>query len=609
MDLLIRTLLLAAGSLFLAWKVHAAYKLDCREEQTQEKERRELLSISGILLPLYIGILVWSEMSMGRTVIAAVLGVCFDIFLHIGMYYVILMPMMPFFRRRISARACALLWMLPNYLYIMKWSVMSLSEPLITIHTSTRMVTGVFTVWLMGFGIVLAWNIAGHLLFRRQMLRCAVPVTDAQTLECLQEETAKWIQGKPRFKLVTSPCVHTPLSIGLFSRRVRIVLPQKNYAQEELQLIFRHELIHIERGDSWTKFFMMFCTAMCWFHPLMWIAMRKSAADVEMSCDETVLLEADDTQRQRYARLILSTAGDDRGFSTCLSASASSVRYRLKAIVQPDRRSTGALLVGAVFCVLCMSFGYVSLAYGENTGANTVFRNREWTEFEAYYIEVDGGYYADSLHTIDEEKLTQYIAGLQTQEALGNYSYVLNDKSLLIRYNSPDDDILEVRLSANFISVQYPGEEMGVRVYHVPGGIDWSYIDQIVPSMPIAEVKIWNEDGDRKTLTAWAVRMTRTADGESRVMLDRDRGVELYSGRKYSDAMITFSQMPSSPAEIWVEPIGHGNAYTIYQMEANDEFAFALPSCAADYTVYVSFEDESGAIYDIEYRFRLESVG
>ena len=63
------------------------------------------------------------------------------------------------------------------------------------------------------------------------------------------------------------------------------------------------------------------------------VAARKSADDLELSCDETVLAGEDSGSRKRYAELILKTAGDERGFTTCLSATATALRYRLKNII------------------------------------------------------------------------------------------------------------------------------------------------------------------------------------------------------------------------------------------------------------------------------------
>ena len=46
-----------------------------------------------------------------------VLPVLFGLFVHLSLYYAILLPLLPRLRKRISAYACALLWTVPNYLY------------------------------------------------------------------------------------------------------------------------------------------------------------------------------------------------------------------------------------------------------------------------------------------------------------------------------------------------------------------------------------------------------------------------------------------------------------------------------------------------------------
>ncbi len=97
------------------------------------------------------------------------------------------------------------------------------------------------------------------------------------------------------------------------------------------------------------------------FNPFLWIAMKKSAEDLELSCDEAVLVHADADTRRRYAELILKTAGDSRGFTTCLSASAASLRYRLRQVVRPGRRHSGALLAGLFFFLLAAGCSLVTL--------------------------------------------------------------------------------------------------------------------------------------------------------------------------------------------------------------------------------------------------------
>ena len=58
---------------------------------------------------------------------------------------------LPFLRKLISARACAMLWLLPNYLYITQQSYMEIPKPLITLHASSKLVKALASIWLIGF--------------------------------------------------------------------------------------------------------------------------------------------------------------------------------------------------------------------------------------------------------------------------------------------------------------------------------------------------------------------------------------------------------------------------------------------------------------------------
>ena len=74
--------------------------------------------ISGQLLPFcMLTILSMALIFMDtENAMQITLAFCFGVFLHICLYYLLLMPALPFLRQHIRARACAVLWMLPNYL-------------------------------------------------------------------------------------------------------------------------------------------------------------------------------------------------------------------------------------------------------------------------------------------------------------------------------------------------------------------------------------------------------------------------------------------------------------------------------------------------------------
>ncbi|MBR5805451.1 MAG: M56 family metallopeptidase [Oscillospiraceae bacterium] len=611
-DLVIKSFCVGLMCLILSWAVFSRYDTEMGEESLPQNGQRYLPLISGYLLPTYLFImLVMGLKFLGTdTTLKMMLTLCFDIFLSISLYYVVLLPLLPFLRRHISARTCAMLWLLPNYMYMLDHDFMKIAEPLFIVHASSKTVKILSVVWAVGFSIVFLWNIIQHLLFRRKLLKNAVPVTDGEVFDLFWKEVNELSIHKPKFKLVISDEVATPLTIGLFRRSTRVILPPKHYTADELRLIFRHELIHICREDSRSKFFMMFCSAMCWFNPLMWYAMKKSAEDTELSCDETVLLGEDDATRRQYASLILDTAGDDRGFSTCLASSLSSMRYRLKSIVKPQKRSTGALVVTAVFFVLLMSSGYVALAYGERSGADTVYRGHNPEDFVARSITVEGGDYELKTDNVDAFALTQYISSLPTQEITGNYSYSGDEKVVELRYGGPYGSVF-VELHTDYIRVLYTADERdGWYTYHLPQPVDWEYVYSIVPPLPVASVSLQDSSGYfDHTLTAKVTKYVRHNNGETDVL--RDIQLDLYDGPgiyggtvDYLGGKLKFSTQPVSNVEIFIENWDYTSAYSLTFDPQAEEFEFEIPHWPAHYTITASF-CESDTVYDTTFQFHI----
>ena len=92
--------------------------------------------------------------------------------------------------------------------------------------------------------------------------------------------------------------------------------------------------------------------------------MRLCAEDIELGCDEAVVQHLGETGRRDYAELLLRTAGDGRGFTSCLSASARSLRYRLRCVVKPARKWDGCLLPALAAFLLVVSYGLLSFVPG-----------------------------------------------------------------------------------------------------------------------------------------------------------------------------------------------------------------------------------------------------
>lgn len=590
----------------LAWVVWDRSERELADRAGREEhERPRFLPFGGYYyLPMMMLLYPILGVIVGGAQMAVQLTLCalMRVFLELGVYYVLLMAVMPWLRRWVSARVCAMLWLLPDWIYVFVGRLdLPTDGKKIVLHAPGTLVYVLLAVWAVGAVGVMVWKIGSHLAFRRRILKNAVPVTDRQTLHVWEIELERaWIR-KCKWKLVRSDAVTTPLSIGLYNRTTRIVLPMREYTQEELSLVLRHEIIHISRGDPASKFFLTFCTAMCWFNPLMWAAMRKSADDFELSCDESVLLDEPQPVRRQYAELLLQTAGDERGFTTCLSATAGALRYRLKAVMKPEKKRTGAILIGLTLFVLAMCSGYVALAYDAQPGAAHIFGGQDLSTVTVDSVDPWNDPRGSQAVCLNEEALKAYLASLElelyTEEI---HAYNEDERTIFIEFDSPQgylsaalcDRAVQVTRSQN-------GETTG-RDYYLKTPLDWDYLDTLIAPVPNLQLIFLNNRVDRVVCRS----LTRTAaDGTVRVLLaSEDWRYNEYLNEDVQEVQLGFSLPLSGPYTVTVEPLRGGARQTLTQDDLPGD-CLPLTGPDAKYTVAADLQGEDGAVYHAQYVF------
>ena len=538
----------------LAWVVWDRSERELADRAGREEhERPRFLPFGGYYyLPMMMLLYPILGVIVGGAQMAVQLTLCalMRVFLELGVYYVLLMAVMPWLRRWVSARVCAMLWLLPDWIYMF---VGRLNLPTdgkkLVLHAPGTLVYVLLAVWAVGAVGVMVWKIGSHLAFRRRILKNAVPVTDRQTLHVWEIELERaWIR-KCKWKLVRSDAVTTPLSIGLYNRTTRIVLPMREYTQEELSLILRHEIIHISRGDPAAKLFLTFCTAMCWFNPLMWAAMRKSADDFELSCDESVLLDEPQPVRRQYAELLLQTAGDERGFTTCLSATAGALRYRLKNSVDPWNDPRGK----------------------------------------------DGT-------CMDEDALKNYLASLEPElytEKLDEYASG-EQRELTVMFDTPQGR-LSVRLLDQAVHVTrlWDGPAFHSDSYYLQTPTDWAYLDTLIAPLP--ELCLVFPDGEMDSVLCNSLTRIAADETETVLLEPEDWRYDDYSNGA-QEVQLLFALPLAGPYTVTVEPLDGGARQTLTQDDLPGD-CLPLTGPDARYTVSAKLQGEAGAVYDAQYVF------
>ena len=604
------------------------------------KAGRKTYFVEPLFLPLGIGILL-VMLPIGLAMVgngqqwAQRMGQLGLVFVHISVYYALLLLLLPLLRRVISAQACAILWLLPSTLYlVIMQDVYQWATPRIVLPLPLRVLCPALILWGCGFMAAMGWQLLSHLRLRRALLSSGQELKDPWVEE-LWSRMAHYHGVKREIPLLVCPEVSTPLTVGCFERTMFLALPRACYTPKEWELIFRHELRHIIRCDSRTKVLLGFCAATCWFNPLGWIACRRAAEDLELSCDEAVLEGEDENTRKEYAGLLLKSAGTGRGYTTCLSAAAGALRHRLRNVVKPEKRLPGGLAVGTAMFLLIAGLGTVALADSPASAQELIFDRapgavrlervgvKHWNGSEG---EFRWGY------EYDAQKLTEYLSSLTLRPVYIGSFKEKEGPELSVTYEDAAKEgetggwWVWISLYNGWLTANLPYDGAGELTYRVEGAVDWAYLNSLldldapnpnpiyhapelnyqVTVLEKEQMGTWTGDGWKEALLGdslyAAKQVLSIADGEgTRVPEYEYSGVGGTFGQTYTQARLEFSTPPVDGYTVTVERWDGSGSYTLSSQELEGDVVPLAPY-SAHYTVRGEFA-VGNALYDMEFYF------
>jgi beta-lactamase regulating signal transducer with metallopeptidase domain len=164
-------------------------------------------------------------------------------------------------------------------------------------------------IWALGCLCLL--SLAGWRFGKwNRLMQQGCRISNPRLLELL-DNSRKAMGVRGSVALVAVARMDSPAVFGFW--KFRLLLPQivlERLDDEELRMIFLHEMAHVRRKDVPLNFLLMAVQFLHWFNPLVWLSFHWLRADRELVCDAMVMRRMKSEERLAYGKVLLKLMGD-----------------------------------------------------------------------------------------------------------------------------------------------------------------------------------------------------------------------------------------------------------------------------------------------------------
>lgn len=157
-----------------------------------------------------------------------------------------------------------------------------------------------------------------------------------------------------KVKVFKVRCVESPMIYGII--KPQIVLPDRNYSEEQLSVIFTHELTHYKQKDIILKHLSLLILFLYYFNPLTRILLKRVEQYSEYACDYGVYKYIGSIKK--YCSVLVDVMSDDSRdsiYASYLSENAEKLRERMEYMSRNKIRKSG--IKTAVLFAACVVLG------------------------------------------------------------------------------------------------------------------------------------------------------------------------------------------------------------------------------------------------------------
>ncbi|MBQ8525659.1 MAG: M56 family metallopeptidase [Clostridia bacterium] len=154
-------------------------------------------------------------------------------------------------------------------------------------------------IWLAGVCIYLITIVSSYIIYIFRRRRRALALSHNPVFDRVKNE----LKIKRNIRIRMSPEVGSPMLVGVLFPVVYI--PCREISDENMRMVFLHELTHYKRKDLAFKWLSLFVNAVHWFNPLVYLLSANISEACEISCDMAVTKNMSDEEQKSYMKTIV----------------------------------------------------------------------------------------------------------------------------------------------------------------------------------------------------------------------------------------------------------------------------------------------------------------
>lgn len=266
-------------------------------------------------------------------------------------------------------------------------------------------------IWIVGIFILGMYRTAMWIEFKRKLNSTSSYIDNTNILNIFKQcQFDIWVKN---VSLMYNEMIDTPMTVGIF--KPKLLIPEIELTDEELKIIFLHELIHCKRKDLYFKLIAMLANIIHWFNPIVYFIVKDMEQFCEISCDEEVVKDMNEQKRHFYGETILNVlsraVNKSNSVHVTLCENKKGIERRLTFMLKSKNVPKKFTAISTALALILSLSGFTASSIVHSTTLNEIYKNDsiEQPKFQNVNLNSDSKSYSSKnyLKSIERGKISE----------------------------------------------------------------------------------------------------------------------------------------------------------------------------------------------------------